>query len=97
MEIKMKAQTLTQKGKTTAIHARIEPKLKQEAEKIFAEVGLTMSEAIKLFLNQVRLNNGLPFEVRVPNKETRKAFADSRARKGLTSYSSVDELFDKFK
>ena len=83
--------------KSTAVHARIEAELKQDVERIFKEVGLTMSDAIKLFLSQVRLNNGLPFDVKIPNRETRRAHADAVAEHNLTSYSSVDELFDKFR
>ncbi len=88
--------TIANTGKTTAIHARIEPELKKAAEQIFAEVGLTMSEAIKLFLNQVRLSKGLPFEVKIPNRETRKAFANSEAGIGAKRYSSAEDAFREY-
>ena len=82
---------------SSVIHARVEHGLKQDAQKIFDQVGLTMSDAIKLFLSQVRLHKGLPFEVKIPNRETKKALNDSINRKNLTKYASIDELFDKLK
>ena len=57
-------------AKTAMIRARVEPELKQEAEKVFAKLGLTATEAIRLFYRQTALHNGLPFELRIPNEET---------------------------
>ena len=53
--------------KTAAISARIDPELKQNAEEIFTELGLTASQAITLFYKQVQFQNGLPFQVNLPN------------------------------
>ena len=93
----MSNPTTAQSGKTTAIHARIEPKLKKDVEKIFKQIGLSMSDAINMFLKQVKMNDGIPFEVRIPNKETRKALEDSIKGRNLTEYSSAKELFDKYR
>ena len=49
-------------AKTAMIRARVEPELKQEAEKVFTKLGLTATEAIRLFYRQTALHNGLPFE-----------------------------------
>ena len=54
--------------KTAAISARIDPELKQNAEEIFTELGLTASQAITLFYKQVQFQNGLPFQVNLPNR-----------------------------
>ncbi len=78
--------------KTAVITARMEPDVKSEAERIFQELGITTSEAIGLFFNQVRLQQGLPFEVRIPNAETRAALDDMRLRRGLKSYGSAKEM-----
>lgn len=63
-------------GKTSSIRARIEPDLKDKAERIFQQLGLTTTQAITLFYKQVELKNGLPFDVTIPNKLTRKTFTD---------------------
>jgi DNA-damage-inducible protein J len=52
----------------TVVRARVDPSLKKDAEAVFAELGLNTTEAIRLFLSQVRLRRGLPFVVTVPNK-----------------------------
>jgi DNA-damage-inducible protein J len=76
-------------GKTTTIRARIEPRLKRDAESVFKKIGLTSSEAITLFLAQVRLTKGLPFPVRVPSRKTKQAITEARARKDIESFDSV--------
>ena len=79
--------------KSTMIHARIEPSLKMETEKMLGELGLNMTQAITLFLQQVRLQKGLPFEVKLPTKETQKVLKELETRDGK-KFASVDALFD---
>jgi DNA-damage-inducible protein J len=81
--------------KTTTVRARIEPKLKLEVEHVLDELGLSFSEAIELFLRQVKLNNGIPFEIRIPNEETLKTFSATDKRKNLNKYKNSKELFKK--
>jgi len=80
-------------GKTTMIHARIEPTLKNEAEQMFSALGLNMTQAITLFLQQVRLQKGLPFEVKLPSVQTEKALNELEKRDGKT-FSTIDDLFE---
>jgi DNA-damage-inducible protein J len=75
-------------GKTETIRARVEPKLKRDAEAVLKKIGLTPSEAITLFLAQVKLTKGIPFPVRIPNKETRRAIREARARKNLKTFDT---------
>ena len=55
-------------GKTAFITARIEPKLKAQAGRVLAKVGVSTTDAITMFMRQVVLHEGLPFEVRVPTE-----------------------------
>ncbi|MFA5455299.1 MAG: type II toxin-antitoxin system RelB/DinJ family antitoxin [Sulfurimonas sp.] len=80
-------------SKTTMIHARVEPYLKQEAEAMLSQLGLNMTQAITLFLQQVRLQKGLPFEVKMPTEQTQKAIKEVEARDGK-KFSTIDDLFD---
>jgi len=57
-------------ARTETIRARVEPALKSEAEAILKKIGLSSSEAMRLFLYQVVQQRGLPFEVKIPNAET---------------------------
>jgi len=83
-------------GKTGYITARIEPKLKARAARVLATVGVSTTDAITMFLRQVVLRNGIPFEVRVPNAETKRAIEELEnpaTRSKLKRYASADELF----
>jgi DNA-damage-inducible protein J len=82
-------------GKTETIRARVDPGLKRDAEAVLKKIGLTSSEAITLFLTQVKLTKGLPFPVRVPNEETKRAINEARARKNLETFGSVSEWAKK--
>ena len=60
-------------ARTATVRARIEPRLKDDAEEIFASFGLSTTEAINLFFRQVSLRRDLPFPVRKPRAGTHKA------------------------
>jgi len=83
-----------QNMKTSTISARIDPNLKQEAERVFRELGLTSSQAITLFYKQVELQQGLPFVVKIPNDVTMQALEDARTRSNLENFNTVEDLFD---
>lgn len=80
--------------KTTTVRARLEPKLKKETELIFEELGINTTEAIRIFFKQVKLQRGLPFEMKVPNEITEEAILDAKKRKNVSSFESSDELFE---
>ncbi|MEW6076742.1 MAG: type II toxin-antitoxin system RelB/DinJ family antitoxin [Thermodesulfobacteriota bacterium] len=82
-------------GKTSTIRARIEPALKGKAENIFQKLGLTTTQAITLFYKQVELKKGLPFDVAIPNKITRKTFSDTDAGRDLIVCTDTDDMFKK--
>lgn len=79
--------------KSAEIRSRIEPDLKEGATRVLADCGLNLSDAIRLFLRQVVVNNGLPFEIKVPNATTRAAMEEARSNK-LPRFNSPNELFD---
>ena len=68
--------------------------LKEEVGKILTKLGLNHSTAVNMFYRQVLAEKGIPFDVKIPNKETRKALDDSRHSRDLTSYESSDDLFE---
>lgn len=67
--------------KTATVNARMEPKLKAAAESILDDVGLTAAEAVRLLYKQICLNNGLPFEVKIPNRKTQLAMEETASDK----------------
>jgi DNA-damage-inducible protein J len=80
-------------AKTGMIRARISPELKAQAEGILAEIGLSSSDAIRMFYKQVTMQKGLPFAACIPNATTRKALRDVEAGQDVTDYADVDEMF----
>ena len=64
------------------VRARVDSDLKQEAEAIFKKLGLNTSQAIVMFLNMVKLQNGIPFDIKIPNKDTLKAMQEAKVFKG---------------
>ena len=78
--------------KTAAVHSRIEPEIKEKAETILHRLGVSPTEAIRLFYTQITLRNGLPFTVDLPNQETEEALRDSRSGRNLERFDSVDDL-----
>ncbi|MBI4026595.1 MAG: type II toxin-antitoxin system RelB/DinJ family antitoxin [Verrucomicrobia bacterium] len=80
-------------ARTVMIHARMAPELKTSAEELFRQLGLSTSEAIKLFFQQVKLHRGIPFDIRVSNRVTRKVFDQTDRRVGVKSFRNKEELF----
>ena len=64
-------------------------------EYIFQELGLSTTEAVTLFYRQVKLRNGLPFAVTIPNEVTEKTFQDTDAGENLVHAQDKDDLFAK--
>lgn len=79
---------------STVIRSRIDPALKAEANRLFKSLGLSMSDAIRLFLHQCVAQKGLPFEVRTPSEETIQAMEAVEKGEGLTSFPSMDAMWD---
>jgi len=82
-------------GKTSTIQARIDPEVKNEAQNIFRKLNITMSEAISLFLTQVTLKKGIPFEIKVPSEITEETLKKSEEGQELHKVSNIDQLFQE--
>jgi len=82
-------------GKTATIQTRVDPALKRNAQIILNKLNISMSEAISIYLSQITLQRGIPFEIKIPNEVTAKTLRDSENGKNLHKVDSVDELFEK--
>jgi DNA-damage-inducible protein J len=81
--------------KEAYINARVDKRLKANAEKVLSRVGITTTDAITMLLHQIVLRNGLPFDARIPNEETVTAMAELEAGKGEISTDSARHTFDR--
>jgi DNA-damage-inducible protein J len=85
-------------AKTADLHIRIDPETKSGAEQIYSAFGLTLSDAITMFLRQSIFTGGLPFELRQPryNAETEAAIQEANdiiaGKIKVKSYNSVAEM-----
>ena len=84
-------------AKTAMIRARTEPALKSEVERILEELGMTSTEAVNLFYRQVKLQKGLPFDVKIPNKTTLETFRKTDEGKELNEYKDMKAFLKKMK
>jgi DNA-damage-inducible protein J len=82
--------------KSAVVHSRIQPEIKAKAEGILQRLGLSPTEAIRMFYTQIALRNGLPFDVAIPNEVTIEALEDSRGGRKLEQFDSAEELFESW-
>ncbi|MFZ1599684.1 MAG: type II toxin-antitoxin system RelB/DinJ family antitoxin [Anaerolineae bacterium] len=80
-------------NKSAMIRARVDPNLKEEVENVFEQLGLSTTQAITLFYQQVKLNRGLPFEVRIPNAVTQRTFAETDAGEDIVRCENPEDMF----
>ena len=88
------ARTQTVDMKSADVRFRLEPELKEAVNEVLADVGLNLSDAIRLFLRQVVVYRGLPFEVRQPNAATARALKEARSMEN-PRFGSVKELINE--
>ena len=86
-------------AKTANINLRIEPSTKAKAEALFSSFGITVTDAINIFLNTSIMEGGFPFQIQQPryNDQTEVAMQEARdiiaGKIQSKSYSTVEELF----
>ena len=77
------------------INVRVDETMKKEVETLYKELGLNMSTAINLFLKKCLLEQGLPFELKLPNKKTMEVIQDIEQGDGLSKeVDSIDEVLN---
>jgi DNA-damage-inducible protein J len=62
---------------TTMVHVRVDKKIKAKSAKALEDMGLSVSDAVRMLLVRVAGDGELPFEVKVPNRESIKAMRDA--------------------
>lgn len=75
----------------TVVRARIDGRTKKKAAKVLADMGLSVSDAIRLMLVRVAAEKALPFDVKIPNEESLKAIAELERGEGRV-FKSVEEF-----
>ncbi|MES2152633.1 MAG: type II toxin-antitoxin system RelB/DinJ family antitoxin [Pseudomonadota bacterium] len=81
---------------TTMIHVRVDEQIKLQATEALAAMGLSVSDAVRVFLMRVVAEQQMPFALKVPNKETREAMVEAEeiARLHRARFENASDLFD---
>ena len=69
--------------KTSIINARVRPELKGDVEKILFKLGISTTQAITMYFEQIKIHRGIPFAIELPNDETIGAMQDARNNNNL--------------
>ena len=85
-------------AQTSMLHIRVDDDIKEQATAALATMGLSVSDAVRLFLRRVVIDQAFPLELKVPNAETQTAMNESRSlmasrRSGKSRSASADEMF----
>jgi len=81
---------------TTMVHVRVDEQIKIQATQTLAAMGLSVSDAVRVFLMRVVADKQMPFTLKAPNADTLAAMAeaDEIARTHSARFSTATELFD---
>jgi len=81
---------------TTMVHVRVDEQIKAQATETLAAMGLSVSDAVRVFLMRVIAEQQMPFALKVPNAETRAAMSEANeiARTRRARFATAPELFD---
>lgn len=81
---------------TTMVHIRMDEQIKAQATETLAAMGLSVSDAVRVFLTRVVAEKQLPFALKVPNAKTRTAMTEANkiARTRSARFATAAQLFD---
>lgn len=81
---------------TSMLHVRVDDETKAQATEALAAMGMSVSDAVRLFLRRVVIDQAFPLELKVPNAETLAAIEESRAMMAArrARFATADALFD---
>ena len=86
-------------SKTATLNIRTDPDVKLRAEQIYQSFGITLTDAVNIFLRKSVMEGGLPFDMRQPNAATLAAMRETEdilaGRIKTRRYASAQELFDE--
>lgn len=80
-------------SQSAVVHARIDPATKAATEKILETIGMTPTEAIRLFYRQIAIRKSFPLELHVPNKLTASVLAKSDKHQDLETFDTAADLY----
>jgi DNA-damage-inducible protein J len=80
-------------SQSAVVHARIDPATKAATEKVLDSLGMTPTEAIRLFYRQIAIRKSFPLELHVPNKLTASVLSKSDKNQAIETFETAAELY----
>ncbi len=80
-------------SQSAVVHARIDQATKAATEKVLDALGITPTEAIRLFYRQIAIRKSFPLELHVPNKLTASVLTKSDKNQDIERFNSTAELY----
>ena len=81
-------------AQTATLSVRTDKGLKEKVGKILNRLGLNHSTAINIYYHHILTHQGIPFEVKIPNKTTLKAMEDLDKGKNVKKFDTAEALFE---
>lgn len=83
------------KTHSSMLHVRMDTEMKRKATTALAAMGMTASQAVRLFFHRIAVDQAFPLELKVPNARTREAMAESEEmmRRGTARFATPDDMF----
>jgi len=80
-------------SQSAVVHARIDPATKAATEKVLDTLGMTPTEAIRLFYRQIAMRKSFPLELHIPNRLTASVLTKSDKNQEIEKFDSASELY----
>lgn len=88
-------------AKSASMYIRIDPQVKAEVETIYSRYGMSITDAINVFLYTSRIVGGLPFDLRppTPNTETLEAIKEGNEiiKSGKVRFRDANDMLQELK
>ncbi len=93
--LKTKTRGCIMGTQSSIVRARVDTDIKAQAVKALSEMGLSLSDAIRLMLSEVVANKSLPFDIKTPNQTTIDTFEATDNNLCVTKCENAEDMFEK--
>ena len=74
------------------VQARMDPSIKEQAQAVLKKLGISMSDAIVFYFNQIVMRQGIPFDLKIPNELTAKTLEKAEKGEDVHEFADVNSL-----
>lgn len=93
--VRRRRATAPEDFKTSTLQIRVKDEVKQQATATLEKIGISLPEAVRVFLSRIVREQGFPFPLEVPNAETTAALRESMAASDRNRFTALTQMFDE--